>query len=224
MNVKFFLSILFAFLFLACKNISKQQDKIAVDSSKQIATPSKLADKRQIGERLQITGDFDGDGKMDTVFESYISELTGKETFKIMDSTDWENNEALIIENKPISRIYYTMNRADTFVITREHQLRGIAFFENLGDLNGDKADELGYIIDWADMSNLNRYYIISYSKDRKWKELFWFSINESLMSDSEDLYKNNSIVMKDGNNSIKYKFYSDSATVEEGRHSFQQQ
>jgi hypothetical protein len=52
-------------------------------------------------------------------------------------------------------------------IITRDAQQIGIALLEDLGDLNREPGDELGYIINWADDSNINSYYIISLSKKK---------------------------------------------------------
>jgi len=179
--------------------------------------PSDKPTGRLFGERLNISGDFDGDGKKDTIFESYISEMTGRETFKTLDSSDWEENIGLVIKNKPISRLYSSINGVDTFIVTKELQQAGISMFENLGDLNNDKGDEIGYLINWTDYSNLNTYHILTLSKGKKWKELLSFPINEAVSFDPENLFKDSSIINKVTAKTMKYKFYSDSATVEEG-------
>ena len=176
----------------------------------------------KFSDRLKISGDFNGDTKIDTLFESYISSLTQKETSKRLDSTDWEKNVELIIKNKPLCRLYSNIDGVDTLIITRDAQQIGIALLEDLGDLNREPGDELGYIINWADDSNINSYYIISLSREKKWKQLFRFQINESVNYEPENLFNNKSLIIKDGPKKIKYKFYSDSATVEEGKFSFQ--
>ncbi|HET6994490.1 MAG TPA: hypothetical protein VFI06_05895 [Chitinophagaceae bacterium] len=210
----------------SCSNISKEKNKavnnVTVDSSTRQETVAERALRTR--DRLKISGDFDGDGIIDTVYESYISSLTDKETLKTLDSSDGERNMELIIANKPESRIYSTINPADTFILTKDHQQSGIFGFENLGDLNDDKGDELGYIIDWADYSNINRYHILTFSKDKKWKELFDFQINEAASFEQESLFKNNSLIQKQKDGSIKYKFYGDTGYIEEGRMSFKQE
>jgi len=209
-------------LFCCCNNIPKETKKSSNDSIIQPkATTSKIIDIGNFNDRLKISGDFDGDGITDTAYESYISELTGKETFKTLDSTDWERNVELIIKNKPVCRIYSNINFTATYVLTKEYQQRGVFLFENLGDLNNDKGDELGYIIDWANNSNLNTYHILTLFKNKKWMELFNFPINESVNFEPENLFKNHSLILKEGDSRIKYKFYSDSATVEEGMITF---
>jgi hypothetical protein len=205
------------FILFGCTSNTNNKKSIPkiTEPSKPVTDKSSAA--RIFGERLSIEGDFDGDGKKDSLFESYISELTGKETYKILDSTDWEENIGLVIKNAPITRLYSNIKTVDTFIVTEELQQIGISLIENLGDLNNDNGDEIGYIIDWADNSNLNHYHILTLSKNKKWEELFNFPINESVNYEPEYLFKNLSIVNKAGVNKINYKFYSDSATVEEG-------
>ena len=53
---------------------------------------------KEFGDRYSIVGDFNGDRKVDTVFESYISSLTNKETYKKQNTVDWENNLDLILK------------------------------------------------------------------------------------------------------------------------------
>jgi hypothetical protein len=134
-----------------------------------------------------------------------------------LDSANWDENIGLVIKNNPISRLYSNIMGVDTFIVTKESQQTGISMFENLGDLNNDKGDEIGYLINWADYSNLNTFHILTLSKAKKWKELLSFPINEKVNFDPENLFKDSSIVNKISANKIKYKFYSDSATVEEG-------
>jgi len=219
-----FIIFIFCLTVFACNNeanknsVSLRKDSsVKQDPDSSVALVNRNSERKIFGERLNMTGDFDEDGKKDTIFESYISALTGKETFKILDSTDWEENVDLVIKNAPVTHLYSTIKVADTFIITKEAEQTGISHIENLGDLNNDKGDEIGYIISWANSSNLNTYHIISLSKNKNWKELFSFPINESVNYEPDLLYKNSSIIRKTGRNKIKYKFYSDSATVEEG-------
>jgi len=219
-----FITFIFCLTIFACNNqanksyVSQHKDssvKLNADSSKTFTNTN--SESKLFGERLNLTGDFNGDGIKDSIFESYISGLSGKETFKVLDTTDWENNVDLVVKNAPIALFYSNIKNADTFIVTKEPQQTGISLMENLGDLNNDKGDEIGYIINWADNSNLNTYHIISLNKNKKWQELFSFPINESVNYEPELLYKNSSIISKTGPNKINYKFYSDSATVEEG-------
>jgi hypothetical protein len=175
---------------------------------------------RKIDDRFSIVGDFNGDKLQDTIFESYISLLTQEECSKQQDSEDFEKDIELIIKQKPITRLYSTIENTDTFIVTTESQQRGIDMFSNLGDLNSDGSDEFGYIIDWADYSNFNTFHIMTL-KDNKFKELFNFKVNESVNLEPENLIEGRFLVKAIDAKTVEYKFYSDSATVESGRHTF---
>jgi len=177
--------------------------------------------RKEFGDRYSIVGDFNGDDKVDTIYESYISSLTNKETYKKQNNKDWENNLDLIVKQLPVTRLYTSIPKVDTFIVTKEVQQIGLFHFRNLGDLNEDGKDEIGYAINWADNSNLNSYHIVSII-DNKFKEVFSFRINEMLCYEgSEDLFDNKEFIQKTGSKTIKYKFYSDSATFETGEYKF---
>ena len=176
---------------------------------------------KEFGDRYSIVGDFNGDRKVDTVFESYISSLTNKETYKKQNTVDWENNLDLIIKKLPVTRLYASIPTVDTFIVTKEAQQIGLFHFRNLGDLNEDGKDEIGYAINWSDNSNLNHYHIVSIINN-KFKEIFSFNINEMFCYEgSEELFDNKEFIQKIGNKTIKYKFYSDSATNNTGEYKF---
>jgi hypothetical protein len=177
--------------------------------------------KKEFGDRLSIIGDFNGDKIIDTLSESYISSLTNRETFKTLDNQDWENNIDLVIKNKPITRLFANIPNVDTFVVTKEFQQAGLFHYRNLGDINNDGQDEIGYAIKWVDNSNLNSYHILGL-KDNKFIELFNFSINEALLyGDQEGTFDNGDLIKRERERTILYKFYSDTATLETGKHEF---
>ena len=152
---------------------------------------------KEFGDRYSIVGDFNGDRKVDTVFESYISSLTNKETYKKQNTVDWENNLDLIIKKLPVTRLYASIPTVDTFIVTKEAQQIGLFHFRNLGDLNEDGKDEIGYAINWLDNSNLNHYHIVSII-DNKFKEIFSFNINEMFCYEgSEELFDNKEFIQK---------------------------
>ena len=176
---------------------------------------------KEFGDRYSIVGDFNGDKMVDTVFESYISSLTNKETYKKQNTVDWKKNIDLIVQKLPVTRLYASIPKVDTFIVTKEAQQIGLFHFRNLGDLNEDGKDEIGYAINWSDNSNLNHYHIVSII-DNKFKEIFSFEINEMFCYEgSEGLFDNKEFIQKIGNKTIKYKFYSDSATNNTGEYKF---
>lgn len=213
---KIILTIILSLLMTACNSTGVQKNNA---SSSESLTQSVRTDT-QLNDRFSIVGDFNGDNLLDTIFESYISSVTNKETPKEIDSEDIEKNIELIIKNNPVTRLYSSIAGVDTFIVTKEYQQIGLRNFARLGDLNSDKSDEFGYMINWADFSNLNTFHILTI-KDNKFIELFNFKINESVNLDPDNLFENEFLIKSIEPKTIEYKFYSDSATVETGRHTF---
>ena len=193
-----------------CNGNHSEQKTVLVNipESKGNITP-----KYRMGERFKLAGDFNGDGIIDTIYESYISAKSGGETYMDMDTTDWEQNVKMVIENKPVSRLYTNIEGVDTFIVTNEPQLKGLLRLENLGNINGEKGDEMGYMIDWADFSNINTYHIITLTQG-KWVEIYSFPINESISFQPENLFDSKHIVMPLSDGRIKYRFYGEEAEV----------
>ncbi len=210
-----------ASFFSGC-NSQEDSGKSSVDSVLQTTANDTNIIKAEFGERFSIVGDFNGDKTIDTLYESYISSLTNKETNKILDNQDWEHNIDLIINNHPITRLYSNIPGVDTFTVTKEAQQAGLYHYRNLGDINNDGREEIGYAIKWTDNSNLNRYHIIEL-RNNKFEELFSFQINEALLIDNQEgLFDNGELIKQKGNKTIFYKFQSDSATIETGEHKFE--
>jgi len=129
-----------------------------------------------VGDRLSITGDFNGDGQSDTLKESFISSFDGKETNKYY-KADFDSMVSLTIQKKPISRLL-SYHLKPLNVNKDNWQLFGLAYLKNEGDLNGDGNDEVGLIVDWADWSDVNYYQVYSY-KFNEWKVLLSFEIRD---------------------------------------------
>ncbi len=133
--------------------------------------------KPRFGYRFVIRGDFDGDGRQDTLTEHYFSLRYGEETNKYYDSLeDYDQQVAMAVNKVPYSFVSSNTRAIDTLSIWRGGQLFGLAYLKNEGDLDGDGADEISYVIDWADWSSINTGYLMSY-KHHKWKELYHFDI-----------------------------------------------
>jgi len=132
-----------------------------------------------MGYRFVVTGNFKGDGKIDTLTEHYFSKLTGKETNKAYDSLeDYDTLVSLTVNKDPYSFVLCNDKTIDTLNITDNPQLLGLSWLHNEGDLDGDGGDELSYVIDWADWSSVNTCHIVSY-KNGKWVELFSFMMHD---------------------------------------------
>jgi hypothetical protein len=152
-------------------------------------------DSDTLNDRLKIIGDFDGDKRLDTLKESFISSIDGKEFNKYAD-LDFDSLVSMTIKRKPICRLI--SNNLSSLTINKDQfQLFGLAFLKNEGDLDNNGNDELGLIVDWADQSNVNYYKVYTY-KNNNWVELLNFEIRDFEIPDLKEnkdkeglLYKN---------------------------------
>lgn len=195
----FLILMFFASQLISCKNeIKKKHVKKAIvktDSvKKDVAKDTNWVDeilntipeniKPVFGYRFIIKGDFDGDGNKENLTEHFISRIDYKEINKFYDtSIYYEQLMALTIKKQPYSFVISDDKKIDTLRISSQLQLLGLSFLKNEGDLNGDGTDEVSYVAHWADWSSLNSWHIMTY-KNKKWQELYSFSINEWLLPD----------------------------------------
>jgi hypothetical protein len=139
--------------------------------------------KPVMGYRFIINGDFDGDGKQEQLTEHYYSSIDHTETNKWYANIDYEDVVRLTMQKEPYTFLTSDNHTIDTFQITNAPQQSGLAFLKNEGDLNGDGTDEISYVVNWADWSSLNTWYIATY-KDKKWQTLYSFPIWDWLLPD----------------------------------------
>lgn len=129
------------------------------------------------GYRFVVEGDFDGDGKKEKLLEHFISSLDHKETNKFYDSLpEFEQLIALTVRKKPVTYVSCSNQNIDTLHITSQGEQLGLSMLRNEGDLDGDGGDEISYVVNWADLSNINTCYLLTY-KNHRWKELYSFGI-----------------------------------------------
>jgi hypothetical protein len=83
---------------------------------------------------------------------------------------------ALTIRKEPYTFVTSSNKSIDTLHITSKGQALGLSYLKNEGDLNGDGTDEISYVVNWADWSNLNTWHIMTF-KNKKWTELYSFPI-----------------------------------------------
>jgi len=145
---------------------------------------------------LYVIGDWDGDGMNEKLTERYFSKKLNKEVISpyFMDTIDDfmdKVSEAIKLD----ARVYLVSekNKIDTLIISDVEcrQTWGVGFFLNMGDMDGDGGEELGYVERMAQMSSLTMYHIASY-KNKKWIELFSFptwswSVSDSLVIKTGD-------------------------------------
>lgn len=129
------------------------------------------------GFNFMIEGDFDGDGGKESLIERYYSSVTKMETNKFYKGLDsYEQLVEYTVAKKPISFAVCTNNTIDTLRFGNNYQLFGLAYLKNEGDLNGDGTDEVSYVINRADWSNINTWNIATYTKG-SWEEFYSFPI-----------------------------------------------
>jgi hypothetical protein len=135
--------------------------------------------KPNFGYRFQVEGDFDGDGKTELLTEHYVSQITGKEMNKYFDDLDEYATEVdLATYREPFSFVSSSNPLVKDLEISKAAQLFGLKLLKNEGDLDGDGADELSYVISWADWSSVNYWHIVSYKKG-KWVTLYSFEMRD---------------------------------------------
>lgn len=176
------------FLLNSCsppQNKSTPATAVQLDSTTTIATPTLIdsvtATKPNLSHALEkssTTGDFNGDGKQDTLYQHNISQLANAEIdsipafegedgyFKLQDWLKKQQSDVCLTMPQP---------SADTI-----HLGAGIGLYclLNLGDLNKDGKDEVALVVDYADVSNINTCSIYSFCNE-KWRKLGAFSIDE---------------------------------------------
>jgi hypothetical protein len=128
-------------------------------------------------EKLFCVGDFDGDGKKDTIFEHNFSKLKKEEIETAPDpvKNDWE--EVIKWFHKQDSDLYLSFKNSNKDTLHLGKAL-GLYCLLNIGDNNFDGKDEIAFVVDHLDFSNLNSCKIYSLCKG-KWTELKQFNIDE---------------------------------------------
>ena len=136
-------------------------------------------------EKRSVIGDFDGDGKQDTIFEHNYSKEIKTE---ILESPDLYENDWEIVEN------WFYTQKADLYlIINKKNQdtlhlgtAQGLYCLINIGDNNNDGKDEIALVIDRLDLSRVNSCKIYSLC-DKKWTTLKEFGIHEDSFDFTSD-------------------------------------
>lgn len=165
-----------------------------------------------------VIGDFDGDGRQDTLYEKYISRVTGKETNKdydfsgseLGDGTDWlDYKQRWIGEKDPLVRLESKNPAIKRFDVEWGGVQNGFDYLKNVGDLNGDSTDEIAYYIYDVDFSMMNSCALATY-KNGKWKEVHHWQISENDFFYNEDGSKPDPIYIKKKNGKVYCKGMAD--------------
>ena len=170
------------------------------------------------GERMIVIGDFDGDGRQDTLYEKYISRVTGKETnkdydfsgSKLGDGTDWlDYKQRWIGEKDPLVRLVSKNQAIKPFDVESGGVQNGFDYLKNVGDLNGDSTDEIAYYIYDVDMSSMNSCALATY-KNGRWKQVHRWDIHEMDFAYEEGGTKPDPIYIRKKNGKVYCKEMAD--------------
>jgi len=174
MKTIFYISFLSLVCFISCNNQSETKNIQINNHQNKVRKNSDLTPIW--GHRFTITGDFNGDDLTETLTEHYFDGKKNTETNKFYEDIEFDSLVSLTIKKNPISFVASTNKHIDTLHISSGGQLLGLSYLKNEGDLNDDGTDEISYVIDWADWSNLNTCHLMTL-RNNKWSELYSFSI-----------------------------------------------
>jgi len=124
----------------------------------------------------ELSGDFNGDGKGDTLRQVFTSLLDGAPLL-IDTALDTDRLIAKVVSKKPLLQLVseglapLVLNKNNFYVL-------GLAYWKNMGDTNDKPGDELAVIIRAADYSSINRLLVYTYYGNR-WKMISEKEIRE---------------------------------------------
>ncbi|KUJ61003.1 hypothetical protein AR687_14850 [Flavobacteriaceae bacterium CRH] len=168
---------------LSCNghNEKKVNNKTAVRPIKDTIKFHKL-------RKLFVVGDFNGEGKKDTIFQHNYSGVTKSEIINAPDP--FQNEWDFVVEwfYKQESELYLALNKnnQEKLYLGEAH---GLYFLINIGDNNADGKDEIAFVIDYLDFSRVNSCKIYSLCKG-KWILLKQFGVLEGAFDFTPDSQK----------------------------------
>lgn len=125
-----------------------------------------------------IVGDFDGDGRKDTLNEILISFLDNNVIQTIPNYYKNDDNEIENWLNKRKTRLCLIF-KSDTLLVSDNFaDSYNLYCLINLGDLNKDGKDEIAFVVNYLDVSSINSCKIYSYCNG-KWELKKRFTIHE---------------------------------------------
>jgi hypothetical protein len=169
------MKIVILFVFLAALSCSEQNEKRAVkvenSDKKYIINYKRL-------EKIVMAGDFDGDGKQDSIFQANINTENGLSIDSCPDPWKHEWDTVVTYFNRNFSRITLSSSLPGVETLYLDGGL-GFYCLINIGDNNHDKKDEIALVVDKADFTRVN-YCMIYTICSKEWIEQKTFSIHES--------------------------------------------
>ncbi len=180
-------------LLAACTSPQKSDEQSLSDTTAvaQTDTVAKAPVENALGERMTLEGDFDGDGQKETLREHYVSRDNGKELSRNYPEVEYDSLVEMVIAQRPKLYLSCSNSAIKELPISEIDQLFGFLQLKNEGDLNGDGTDEISYIVNFADQSTVNHFYIYTF-QNQQWKELASFEIREWQLEDDKPLFTKN--------------------------------
>lgn len=128
-------------------------------------------------EKLSVVGDFSGNGKADTIVQHNYSRLRKTEIDSSPDPqrNDWDTVVKWFYAEDSELFLTSTQKMLDTLHLG---VAQGLYCLLNLGDNNSDGKDEIAFVVDYLDYSNVNSCCIYTWCNG--WELLKSFQINES--------------------------------------------
>lgn len=148
-------------------------------------------------EREFVVGNFRDPKVKDTIFIELIDAKTAKYVPSKLDPDFQTNLDLLVKRDTKLQMVLCDQ----TVLLSDYEQVVGTSVLKNLGDLNGDGLDEIGFVWYAEDFSMLNTYYVYSFYKG-KLTEAGHFGIHDDMLDDSEPFIK------KDENGNLVCRSY----------------
>lgn len=127
--------------------------------------------------KLFTIGDFDGDGKQDTLFQHNYSGITNSEIEYAADPFENEWDTVVNWFYKQEVHAYLTLNKSNPDTLSLG-TVQGLYCLLNIGDNNKDGKDEIALVVDHLDYSRVNSCKIYSLCNN-KWTLLKQFGVHE---------------------------------------------
>jgi len=138
--------------------------------------------------KINVIGDFDGDGKEDTIFQHNFSKLYNREIDSSADplqvNTSNRDNVIKWFYGQE-SDVYLTINHSSNDTL-HLGTAQGLYCLLNIGDNNSDGKDEVAFVVDYCDYSQANNCKIYTLCKG-KWNELQQYAVHEDAFAFSSD-------------------------------------
>lgn len=161
-------------------------------------------------DKLSIVGDFDGDGKQDTIFQHNYSKLTKTEIEYSADpfQNEWDSVVKWFYDQD--ADLYLTLNKSNQDTL-HLGTAQGLYCLINIGDNNADGKDEIALVIDYLDFSRVNSCKIYTLCQG-KWSLLKQFGVHEDSFDFTRDkapIFDNIKNHLEKQNGRWVYKDYS---------------